>query len=101
MAPLQPVSDTDPADPPEDPQSGSSDPDRDPDASKKTPVVGPSGLVPAALHDPADPLPGPSALEPVAPKFPGASKHRRIGDQTRFRAACFTDPTPGESMSTC
>ncbi|XP_016369144.1 serine/threonine-protein kinase pim-2-like [Sinocyclocheilus rhinocerous] len=84
----------DPADPPEDPQSGSSDPDRDPDASKMTPVVGPSGLVPAGLQDPADPLPGPSALDPVAPKFPGASKHRQIADQTRFRAACFTDSTP-------
>ncbi|XP_058618436.1 uncharacterized protein LOC131531594 [Onychostoma macrolepis] len=83
-----------PADSPEHPQFGSSDPDRDPDASKKTAVVGPSVLVPAGLQDPADPLPGPSALDPVAPKFPGASKHRRIGDQTRFRAACFTDPTP-------
>ncbi|XP_016369143.1 serine/threonine-protein kinase pim-2-like [Sinocyclocheilus rhinocerous] len=94
VVPHHPVSDTDPADPPEDPQSGSSDPDRDPDASKMTPVVGPSGLVPAGLQDPADPLPGPSALDPVAPKFPGASKHRQIADQTRFRAACFTDPTP-------
>uniref|UniRef100_A0A8C2D6M6 non-specific serine/threonine protein kinase n=1 Tax=Cyprinus carpio TaxID=7962 RepID=A0A8C2D6M6_CYPCA len=80
--------------PPEDPQSGSSDPDQDPDASKMTAVIAPSGLVPAALQDPADPLPGPSSLDPVAPKFPGASKHRRITDRTHFRAACFTDPTP-------
>ncbi|XP_018934348.1 serine/threonine-protein kinase pim-2-like [Cyprinus carpio] len=80
--------------PPEDPQSGSSEPDQDPDASKMTAVVAPSGLVPAALQDPADPLPGPSTLDPVAPKFPGASKHRRITDRTHFRAACFTDPTP-------
>ncbi|XP_059382969.1 serine/threonine-protein kinase pim-2-like [Carassius carassius] len=83
-----------PADPPEDPQSGSSDPDQDPDASEMTAVVGASGLVPVGLQDPADPLPGPSALDPVTPKFPGASKHRRIADQTHFRAACFTDPTP-------
>uniref|UniRef100_A0A8C1Q157 non-specific serine/threonine protein kinase n=1 Tax=Cyprinus carpio TaxID=7962 RepID=A0A8C1Q157_CYPCA len=79
-------------DPPEDPQPGSSDPNRDPDASKMTAVVGESSFVPAGLQDPADPLP--SDLEPAAPKFPGASKHRRIGDRTRFRAACFTDPTP-------
>uniref|UniRef100_A0A8C2DLE7 non-specific serine/threonine protein kinase n=2 Tax=Cyprinus carpio TaxID=7962 RepID=A0A8C2DLE7_CYPCA len=79
-------------DPPEDPQPGSSDPNRDPDASKKTAVVGESSFVPAGLQDPADPLP--SDLEPADPKFPGASKHRRIGDRTRFRAACFTDPTP-------
>ncbi|KAF4096987.1 hypothetical protein G5714_022956 [Onychostoma macrolepis] len=91
---LEPMALQEPADSPEHPQFGSSDPDRDPDASKKTAVVGPSVLVPAGLQDPADPLPGPSALDPVAPKFPGASKHRRIGDQTRFRAACFTDPTP-------
>ncbi|XP_026115512.1 serine/threonine-protein kinase pim-2-like [Carassius auratus] len=81
-------------DPPEDPQPGSSDPDRDPDASKRTPVVGASSFVPAGRQDPADPLPDPSGLEPAAPRFPGASKHRRIGDRTRFRAACFTDPTP-------
>uniref|UniRef100_A0A8C2H7A4 non-specific serine/threonine protein kinase n=1 Tax=Cyprinus carpio TaxID=7962 RepID=A0A8C2H7A4_CYPCA len=94
VTPHQPVSDTDSADPPEDPQSGSSDPDQDPDASKMTAVVAPSGLVSAGLQDPADPLPGPSTLDPVAPKFPGASKHRRITDRTHFRAACFTDPTP-------
>uniref|UniRef100_A0A8C1VJJ5 non-specific serine/threonine protein kinase n=1 Tax=Cyprinus carpio TaxID=7962 RepID=A0A8C1VJJ5_CYPCA len=94
VTPHQPVSDTDSADPPEDPQSGSSDPDQDPDASKMTAVVAPSGLVPAGLQDPADPLPGPSTLDPVAPKFPGASKLRRITDRTHFRAACFTDPTP-------
>ncbi|XP_026054895.1 serine/threonine-protein kinase pim-2-like isoform X1 [Carassius auratus] len=83
-----------PADPPEDPQSGSSEPDQDPDVSERTAVVGAPGLVPVGLQDPADPLPGSSALDPVTPKFPGASKHRRITDQTHFRAACFTDPTP-------
>ncbi|XP_026054898.1 cyclin-dependent kinase 12-like isoform X2 [Carassius auratus] len=83
-----------PVDPPEDPQSGSSEPDQDPDVSERTAVVGAPGLVAVGLQDPADPLPGPSALDPVTPKFPGASKHRRITDQTHFRAACFTDPTP-------
>ncbi|XP_052450256.1 uncharacterized protein LOC128011650 [Carassius gibelio] len=83
-----------PADPPEDPQSGSSEPDQDPDVSERTAVVGAPGLVAVGLQDPADPLPGPSALDPVSPKFPGASKYRRITDQTHFRAACFTDPTP-------
>ncbi|RXN28274.1 serine threonine- kinase pim-2-like protein [Labeo rohita] len=129
---LEPTALQDSADLSEDLQPGSSDPKRDPDASKMTPVEGRSGILPVGLQDPAvpqagptvlnssalqdltdrpedpqpdssdcdqdsdeaDSLPGPSGLEPAAPKYPAASKHRRIRDGTSFRAACFTDPTP-------
>ncbi|KAL1249609.1 hypothetical protein QQF64_020614 [Cirrhinus molitorella] len=64
----------DPTDRPKDPKPDSSDSDHE--------------------SDQADSFSGPSGLELAAPKCPGASKHRRLRDGTRFRAACFTDPTP-------